>query len=422
MLGGLHAAVEKTYHRKNTHTRRKAEVLEVCNDIDGFCERNKRKLVSGTYQMGNYRHFRLVHNDKERFISVAPFADRCIQNSMKDSIEPVLIGLMTDDMLAGLPDRGIKSHIRTYSAVDRVRDLFNDPANKFCLPVDIRKCYDNIDNHVLWRIIRDRIHDKRMLALLNKYLFASKTLPIGDPMSHFFCNAVIQKLMRRIKSVRPSLKIVNYADDFLLFAKDKAELWAAFKDMRHYAARELRLHFKPGYIRPLSMKEGVVWCGRKYKLGCVLLTKRNKTAYVKARHRKRSLAAYNGILLSCDSKHLRWIVEDNNNKMEKIRRPFAGKKMNIETLVGIEHTVVDKAEQKSRQQHSDTYYHVQAIADGLGLIVYTTSSRQLVEVLRNNDLPLRDMTIAKDYSGYYYEGTVLTDKEEEELIRKKYNI
>lgn len=422
MLDGLYSATEKTYRRKNASTRNKEEVIEVYNNIEGFCKKSKEELMSGAYKMGKYRHFRLVHNDKERYISVAPFADRCIQNSIKDSIEPVLIGLMTDDMLAGLPNRGIKSHIRTYSAVDRVRDLFNNPRNRYCLPIDIRKCYDNIDKHVLWRIIQGRIHDKRMLALLNKYLFASKTLPIGDPMSHFLCNVVIEKLMRYIKCVHPSLQIVNYADDFLLFARDKAELWAAFKDMRHYAAKELRLHFKAGYIRPLSIKEGVVWCGRKYKIGCVLLTKRNKTAYIKSRHKKRSLAAYNGILQSCDSKHLRWIVEQNDNKMEKIRRPFAGKKMNIETLVGIKHAIVDKAEQKSRQQHSDTYYHVQAIADGLGLIVYTTSSRQLVEVLRNNDLPLRDMTIAKDYSGYYYEGTVLTDKEEEELIRQKYNL
>ena len=39
-----------------------------------------------------------------------------------------------------------------------------------------------------------------------------------------------------------------------------------------------------------------------------------------------------------------------------------------------------------------------------------------------NDLPLRDMTIVHDWSGYYYEGTVYTDAEEEEMIRTQYNI
>ena len=39
-----------------------------------------------------------------------------------------------------------------------------------------------------------------------------------------------------------------------------------------------------------------------------------------------------------------------------------------------------------------------------------------------HDLPLRDMKIVHDWSGFYYDGTVYTDAEEEEMIRKQFNI
>ncbi len=37
-------------------------------------------------------------------------------------------------------------------------------------------------------------------------------------------------------------------------------------------------------------------------------------------------------------------------------------------------------------------------------------------------VPLRDMKIVHDWSGFYFEGTVYTDAEEEEMIRKQFNI
>ena len=110
---------------------------------------------------------------------------------------------------------------------------------------------------------------------------------------------------------------------------------------------------------------------------------------------------------------------------EKIRRPFAGRPMKIETLEGIPHTIVNVVEKPSRQRDSETYMHVQAIADGLGLIVYSTAASKICAYLRaayRPGMPMPDMRIVHDWSGFYYEGTVYTDAEEEEMIRKQYNI
>jgi hypothetical protein len=99
--------------------------------------------------------------------------------------------------------------------------------------------------------------------------------------------------------------------------------------------------------------------------------------------------------------------------------------MKIETMEGIKHTIVDFTEKTSRQRDCEKYYHVQAIAEGLGLIVYSTGSAKICEYLlmkSKHDMPLRDMVIVHDWSGFYFDGTVYTDAEEEEMIRKQFNI
>lgn len=99
--------------------------------------------------------------------------------------------------------------------------------------------------------------------------------------------------------------------------------------------------------------------------------------------------------------------------------------MKIETMEGISHTIVAFTEKASRQRDCDKYYHVQAIADGLGLVVYSTGSSKICEFLSTksiHDIPLRDMKIVHDWSGFYYDGTVYTDAEEEAMIREQFNI
>ena len=105
--------------------------------------------------------------------------------------------------------------------------------------------------------------------------------------------------------------------------------------------------------------------------------------------------------------------------------PFAGRVMKTDTMEGICHTIVDFAEKPSKQKDCEHYYHVQAIAEGLGLVVYSTGSAKICDYLATktkHDLPLRDMVIVHDWSGMYYDGTVYTDAEEEEMIRKQFNI
>lgn len=106
---------------------------------------------------------------------------------------------------------------------------------------------------------------------------------------------------------------------------------------------------------------------------------------------------------------------------EKVHRPFTGRLVKIDNMVGIKHTIVDVADRKSKVD-GDVCVRVQAVTVNNQLIVYQTGAKQVVEYVKNHPLPIRDVEITKDYSGYFFKGSVYDDEEEVEYIKKKFNI
>lgn len=429
---GLKAATYESYSNKSVHQRNKREVQDVMCDIDGFCFSKVAELQSGTYHVGKYRHFTLKDKKKERPISVLPYTDRCVQNDVKNAIQPLIMHYMTDDMMGGLIGRGVLSNAKRYSVVQQMREALNDYSLEYCLQGDVSKFYDNVDNVVSMRMIERKVKDERTLSVIRKHLFNQKKLAIGDPFSHLIANMNMSVIIRKAKAkYGKRIRLINFADDFIAFSKKKETLVELRRDMRQWA-KEMRLHYKPMYIRRIDSGSGkkkdlITFCGYNFGRGIVKPTQRTKKRYIRCRHKKLSMGSYNGIMQVADTKHLRELVElkDNRHMNQKIRRPFAGRPMKIETLEGIKHTIVDFQEKSSKQKDCDMYYHVQAIAEGLGLIVYSTGAMKICKYLSGktrDDIPMRDMIIVHDWSGYYYDGTVYTDAEEEAMIREQYSI
>ena len=431
-VNGLHAAIHDSYMAKSRRQRSKREVQAVMADIDGFAARKRRELEDGSYRVGRYRHITIRDTKKPRCASVLPYEDRCVQNGIKNAIQPVVLRMMTDDMLGGLPGCGVLSGDKRHQVVQQMREALNDRSLRYCLQGDVRKFYDSIDNVTSIRLIERKVKDSRTLAVIRLHLFNQKELAIGDPFSHLIANLNMSVVIRKAKEkYGRSIRLINFADDFIAFARDSETLARLRRDMRKWA-RQMRLHYKPMYIRAVDAVAGrrrapIVFCGYKYGRGCVHLTRRTKKRYVKSRHRRRSMGSYKGIVGIADTKNLMTKVQrkDNKHMTGKIRRPFAGRPMRIETMEGIAHIIVDFQKRESTQKDCDSYYHIQAIAEGLGLIVYSTGAAKIcsyLDTMSRKDIPLKDMKIVHDWSGYYYDGTVYTDAEEEELIRREYDI
>lgn len=413
----------KSYSRKSAQQRQKREVRRVIDSMSETVTRVHGEIVDGTYSVGAYHHYTLHDRKKDRNISVLPFVDRCVQNMLKDAIEPILVNQMTDEQTAGLPHRGIASREPRYDTIHQMRRAVTDMHNQWCILLDIHHCYDSINNVVVARLLERCIHDRRTLALLKKHLFAQPRLAIGDPISHLYCNLVVAQIVRHLKERCHCRSLVNFADNIAVFGQSLDEVKLLKREARQAAAR-LRLRINAAYPFQLDKAECVVWCGRKYyRNGKVLLRQDTKKRYIAARHRRRSLPSYQGILQSCNCKHLKYIVETLNNKrMMKQRTPFAGRAVKIDSLVGVRHTIVKTERKASKQKDSDFYYDVQAVTESRELIRYTTSSKLLVQALSTEEVPIRDVIIRKDWRGYFYDGSIYTNEEEAEIICREFGI
>lgn len=109
---------------------------------------------------------------------------------------------------------------------------------------------------------------------------------------------------------------------------------------------------------------------------------------------------------------------------EKVHRPFTGRLVKLDNMVGIKHTIVDAAERPSKVggKEGEECLRVQAVTVNNQLIVYQTAARQVVEYIKRHVLPIRDVEITKDYSGYFFKGSVYGEDEEVEYIKQKFNI
>ena len=66
----MRRACYTSYAGKSKRQRRKKEVTEVMDNIDDFIEEALNEIKSGTYEVGEYRHFDLHEKKKKRRISV----------------------------------------------------------------------------------------------------------------------------------------------------------------------------------------------------------------------------------------------------------------------------------------------------------------------------------------------------------------
>lgn len=117
------------------------------------------------------------------------------------------------------------------------------------------------------------------------------------------------------------------------------------------------------------------------------------------------------------------MFEDNNNEpQKKLRVPFSGRAVKLDSLTGKRQTIVNKEKRKSKRQDGSEYLDVQAIVEGIGLVRYSTSSKMVVEYLEDAQIPVRDIVIEKDWRGFFVQGTTYSVEEDEEYFRKKYGI
>lgn len=123
-------------------------------------------LKNGTFRTSKYHVFTIFEPKERQIFQLPYFPDRILHHALMNILEPIWVSTFTKDTYSCIKERGIHACAKSLKAtLKRDRE-----GTKYCLKIDIRKFYPSINHEVLKGIVRRKIKDSRLLALLDEII------------------------------------------------------------------------------------------------------------------------------------------------------------------------------------------------------------------------------------------------------------
>lgn len=191
------------------HKTRYKEVRRVDRDVLGYCTKIRQMLIDKTYTTSEYHIFEIEDNGKHREIAELPYyPDRIIQWAIMQVLEEPLMKHFiptTYAAMSGKKKRNKKFKKRIsergpHAALAKLQEYAEDKDNtRYCLKMDVKKFFPNIDKAILKSLLRRKFKDKDLLWLLDDIVDSydkgnPKGIPIGSFTSQYFGNFYLSYL------------------------------------------------------------------------------------------------------------------------------------------------------------------------------------------------------------------------------------
>jgi RNA-directed DNA polymerase len=260
-----------------------------------------RELTGKTYRTSEYTIFTIFER-KERIIFKLPYKDRIVHHAVMNVLEPIFVSTFTANTYSCIKKRGI------HAAAAAVKSALKDTAGTvYCLKLDIKKFYPNVDHAILKKLLRRKIKDLDLLWLLDGIIDSAEGLPIGNYLSQYFANFYLAYFDHWIKEEKHVKYYFRYADDMVILADNKPCLHQLLYEIRRYLQVNLKLIVKGNYQLFPVKDRGIDFVGYVFFHTHTLLRKSIKQSFARMLKRNNnagSVASYTGWAKHCDSKHL----------------------------------------------------------------------------------------------------------------------
>jgi CRISPR-associated protein Cas1 len=252
--------------------------------IDAFSENYhlKIKFLSEQLLSGSYKSEPLLKLTMQkptgglRVLLIPTVPDRIIQTSASIVLGPIINSELSPSAFAYRPNL---SRITAASEIERLRN----EGYQWVLDADIRRFFDCVEHPLLFeRLVKLFPDDAELMNLLSTWLTAEivdgvnpKTrntigLPQGTPIAPLLANLFLDQFDDAIQA--EGLKLIRYADDFLILCKTKPQAEAALKLSESLLA-ELKLELNQEKTRITNFDEGFKYLGYLFIRSLVLPTK-----------------------------------------------------------------------------------------------------------------------------------------------------
>ncbi len=169
-----------------------------------------------------------------RGLGVPTVEDKIVQMGIKKILEAIFEVDFLDVSYGFRPKRSCHDALRV---IDRA--IMFSPVN-YIVDMDIKGYFDNINHEWMMRCLRERIRDRRLLRLIErflkagimeegKYIETDKGTPQGGVLSpmlanvylHYILDLWFEKVIK--KEIRGFAKLIRYADDFVVCFQSGSE-------------------------------------------------------------------------------------------------------------------------------------------------------------------------------------------------------
>lgn len=322
----------KSQHSSQKGKKQTNELKKFNENIIDNMQKLYNSLEDGSYQPGGYR-IKIVTEPKEREIMIAPFyPDRIVHHCVINVMKDVWTKIFVDHTYACIKGRGI------HKCVDDLNKALKSDFNgtKFCLKLDVKKFYDNIDHECLKRILRYRIADEQFLRLLDKIIDSNgldKGLPIGNYTSQYLANIYLAYFDHWVKEDLGVKYYFRYMDDIVILHHSKETLHHYLDMIGLYLSAELKLTIKNDWQIFNVDERSIDFVGFKMNHYNILLRKSilkrfyKKYVRVKKENNIRDLDTFKvhfpseyGWIIKCSEPHKNYILKNciNNEKRKQL--------------------------------------------------------------------------------------------------------
>jgi RNA-directed DNA polymerase len=197
--------------------------------------------------------------DGERFLGVPAVRDRVAQAAARIVTEPIFEADFCDCSFGFRPKRSARQ------ARERVRGQIQRERRHFVVDADIKGFFDNLDRGLLQRALRERISDRRVLALIDRWLRAGVLAdgallhpqtgtPQGGVISPVLANVYLHALDRVWQERYGGLgTLTRYADDAVILCASEDRARRGLDALARLLA-ELKLELSPAKTRIVNLE------------------------------------------------------------------------------------------------------------------------------------------------------------------------
>jgi len=234
-MNNLRAAWKKIKSNKGCAGIDKQSICDFQRQSDLYLKEIQRAVKNGNYEaMPVLRKYIPKENGKFRPLGIPTVKDRILQQATKNVIESIFEMKFLDCSYGYRPDKNAQQ------AVKQIRKYI-EQGYTWVIDADVEKFFDSVDHELLRGFISEEISDGKVLNLIESWLKAGvmneskqeETLvgtPQGGVVSPLLANIYLHEMDKKVTKI-DSVRLVRYADDFVVLCKTKDEAERTMKQV-----------------------------------------------------------------------------------------------------------------------------------------------------------------------------------------------